>query len=254
MAFLVRPPITVTLKRPGTLFALVRPNIGVNFLVRRKSTWPRKRLLAYITRIKLFFLPRIFSSLPMEAMEIDFVLFHGLCIAKPLTAVRALAWFLSSVDSLVVSSIVKRYKCLITVLADVRFFPCVNKLVFRKVVSLTKCLATLVAFVRSSVVVNVHMLVVLWRCGESFSAFCTLAIVLCLLLLDACEISKQNQATIIRFSTCFPTLGLKQLKYLQFLLLKNNFLKSVNSWRLHLKGVCFARIPRIFRVLSPNCD
>jgi len=38
MAFLVRPPIAVTLKSPGTLFAFIRPNIGVNFLVRRKRT------------------------------------------------------------------------------------------------------------------------------------------------------------------------------------------------------------------------
>lgn len=152
--------------------------------------------------------------------------FHGLCITKSFTAVRALAGFLSSVNSFVVSPIVKRYKSFVTVLTDVRFLPSVNKFVFRQMMSLTKCLSTLVAFVRSTVVMNVHVLAVLRSCGERFSAFCTLAIVFSLLLLDACEITKQTRDTIIRFLT-YSTIGLLHLKFLQFLFLKNNIYKSV---------------------------
>ena len=205
MAFLVHPPITVTLKSPGTLFAFIRPNIGVNFLVRRKRTWPGKRLTAYITRIKLFFLRCIFSFLT-NAMEVDLVFFHGLCMTKPFAAVRTLARLLSCVDSFVVSPIVKRYECLIAVLTDIGFFSSVNQLVFRQVMSLTKCLATLVTFVGSSVIVNVHVLAVLWSCGESFSAFCALARFLSFRFLGTCEISKEYQATIVQFAKCLLAL------------------------------------------------
>lgn len=146
------------------------------------------------------------------------MLFHGLCITKSFTAVCALAWFLSCVNSFVVSPIVKRYESLVTIPTDVRFLPSVNKFVFRQVMSLTKCLSTLVAFVRSTIVMNVHVLAVLRSCGERFSAFCTLAIVFSLFLLHACE-NKQTHDTIIRFLT-YSSIGLLHLKFIQFSFLK----------------------------------